>query len=150
MKTVLITFFSLLVAILINAQSIDPDLLVMEREIANLVNQHRLAMGLIELEFNETINQEARKHSYNMASGKISFSHKDFSKRTKAISDVMGGIAFAENVAYGHRNAEEAIKGWLNSPGHKSNIEGDFTHIGVGIAEAKDGTIFYTQIFLKK
>jgi uncharacterized protein YkwD len=107
-------------------------------------------LGLNELEFNETINQEARKHSYNMASGKVSFSHKDFPKRTKAISNVMGGMAFAENVAFGHSSAEDAMEGWLNSLGHKNNIEGDFTHIGVGIAEAKDGTLYYTQIFLKK
>ncbi|PKP35076.1 MAG: hypothetical protein CVT98_10390, partial [Bacteroidetes bacterium HGW-Bacteroidetes-15] len=120
-----------------------------EQEIFDLVNQHRKSIGLNPFAFSEILDEQSRTHSQNMASGKTSFSHNNFEKRTAAIRDKIGGLSFAENVAYGHRSAESAVKGWLNSKGHKDNIEGDFTHMGVGIGQAKDGTYFITQIFVK-
>ena len=39
---------------------------------------------------------------------------------------------------------------WLNSPGHRKNIEGDFTHIGIGVVKNDAGVYYFTQIFLKK
>lgn len=120
-----------------------------EREIIELVNQHREAKGLNPLAVANVISEQSRLHSKNMASGKTNFSQNSFEKRTIAIRDEMGGLAFAENVASGHRTAEEAVKGWLTSRPHKANIEGDFTHMGVGVAQGKDGTYYFTQIFVK-
>ena len=55
-----------------------------------------------------------------------------------------------ENVAQGQRTPEEAVTDWMRSPGHKANIvQSDYTHIGVGVATAKSGQIYYTQIFAK-
>ena len=34
-----------------------------------------------------------------------------------------------ENVAAGQMTAREVVDGWLNSPGHKKNIEGRFTFL---------------------
>ena len=84
-----------------------------------------------------------------MASQRVAFSHDGFEKRVKAISKSLEGVGFAENVAYGQTSAEEVMESWLNSPGHKKNIEGNFTHIGVGIGKAKNGTLYFTQIFVK-
>jgi uncharacterized protein YkwD len=44
-------------------------------------------------------------------------------------------------------SAREVVDGWLKSPGHKRNIEGDFTLTGIGIASDKQGNIYFTQIF---
>ena len=43
--------------------------------------------------------------------------------------------------------AETAVQGWLDSPPHRENIEGDFNLAGVGIAENADGLFYFTQIF---
>jgi uncharacterized protein YkwD len=54
-----------------------------------------------------------------------------------------------ENVASGQMTAKEAVEGWLQSPGHKRNIEGNFTLTGIGWAKDKRGMIYFTQIFTK-
>src|SRR5690606_4645258 len=37
--------------------------------------------------------------------------------------------------------------GWLDSPGHRKNILGSYTHIGIGVACSSSGRPFYTQVF---
>jgi uncharacterized protein YkwD len=55
----------------------------------------------------------------------------------------------AENVgmARGDFAAEEIVDIWLESQGHKENIEGPYTLSGVGSYEL-DGAVYFTQIFL--
>jgi hypothetical protein len=36
----------------------------------------------------------------------------------------------------GPMGAREVVDGWLHSPGHRRNIEGDFRLTGIGLAEA--------------
>jgi len=43
-----------------------------------------------------------------------------------------------------------AVDGWLGSPHHRENIEGNFDRTGVGVARARDGTWYYTQIFIAR
>ena len=44
--------------------------------------------------------------------------------------------------------ALKAVSGWMNSPGHRSNILTDtFDRAGVGVAVAADGKVFITQDF---
>ena len=47
-------------------------------------------------------------------------------------------------------SAKEVVEGWLNSKGHRENIEGNSTYTGIGLAKASDGRIYFTpQIFLQ-
>ncbi len=46
-------------------------------------------------------------------------------------------------------DAREVVDGWLHSPGHRRNIMGDFRLTGIGVAEAANGMIYFTQIFVK-
>ncbi len=58
----------------------------------------------------------------------------------------------AENLAVGAGRAtlENIMKAWMESKGHRANILGaEYTEIGVGIASAKDGTRYITQIFAR-
>jgi uncharacterized protein YkwD len=58
--------------------------------------------------------------------------------------------AAAENIAYGQRTAQAVVTAWMNSPGHKANILSKATtHIGVGAAKKADGTLYWTQMFMK-
>jgi len=121
----------------------------MENEIVLLVNQHRESLGLTPLKMNNIAREQSQLHSKRMAYGSEKFSHNGFDSRTKTIRSKFGGNAFAENIAYGHMSAKSVVDGWLNSPGHKKNIEGNYTHIGVGVAQSKSGTLYFTQIFVR-
>lgn len=98
---------------------------------------------------NEAIAAEAVKHSTAMADGKTAFGHDGFDARVGSIKRQLAATRkFAENVAYGHLGAKEVVDIWLNSPGHRHNIEGaTYNMTGIGTAKRADGTIFFTQIF---
>jgi len=126
-----------------------------EREIFDLVNQHRISMGLNAFEWNETIAQQCRNHSNNMKSGSIPIGHDGFEQRFANIRDVVSVTSIAENVAffntglYGSSSPASLIfNGWVDSAEHRVNIDGDFNLTGVGVA--KDGSEYYcTQIYVK-
>ncbi len=70
------------------------------------------------------------------------------------IADIRKAAGFisgaAENVAYGNMTAAKVVDGWLHSPGHKKNIEGNYNLTGIGTVQREDGVIYFTQIFIKK
>src|SRR6185503_10026143 len=52
------------------------------------------------------------------------------------------------NIAFGQTDANDVMNAWLNSPGHKANIEQpSFRSIGVGAAAAANGQIYWVQDF---
>jgi len=121
-----------------------------EAAVFQKINQYRSSQNLPALARNSTIDNQARIHSRNMASGKVAFGHNGFSGRVAAT-----GIAYsrvAENVAYnqGHQDpAAQAVQGWLNSSGHLANIKGNYNQTGIGVASNNQGKIYFTQIFLR-
>jgi uncharacterized protein YkwD len=117
-------------------------------EILEYVNDDRKMQGLSPLKLSDVESSIAAKHSRDMASGKVPFGHSGLNARAKAIRKALGEImSVGENVASGPMSAREVVDGWLKSPGHKRNIEGDFTLTGIGIASDKQGNIYFTQIF---
>jgi uncharacterized protein YkwD len=125
-------------------------LINMEHDIFILINAHRKSIGLQPLQLSEVESTVAAKHSYNMASGKLPFGHKDLKKRMEIIAKQIGYISeTGENVASGQMSAHEVVDGWLKSTGHRKNIEGDFTLTGIGVAKDKRGVVYYTQVFTK-
>ena len=119
-----------------------------ENQILQYVNEYRQSKKLSPLQMNVAITAEAVKHSENMASGKTAFGHDGFDGRVSAISrQLASSRKFAENVAYGHLDAKEVVNIWLNSPGHRHNIEGAYNLTGIGTSRKDDGTVFFTQIF---
>jgi len=122
----------------------------LEADILALVNKYRKSKGLMALQENVVIEAEARRHSMAMATNRIPFGHDGFNIRSKIItSKVPGTNAVAENVAFGSSTAKEVVDGWLNSAGHKKNIEGNYTFTGIGVARDKNAKLFYTQIFAR-
>jgi len=61
------------------------------------------------------------------------------------------GISYrsaGENIARGQKTAEAVMKGWMNSPDHRSNILGSgYTKMGIGFAAGSEGTPYWVQIF---
>jgi uncharacterized protein YkwD len=85
-----------------------------------------------------------------MLTGRSPFGHDGFHERIDRIKGKVGFVSLAgENVASGPMSAREVVDGWLHSPGHRRNIEGDFRLTGIGVATAKNGMVYFTQIFIK-
>lgn len=120
----------------------------LENQILQYVNEYRHSKNLSPLQMNTAITAQAAKHSADMATGKSSFGHDGFDNRVSLINKQLASSRkFAENVAYGHLGAKEVVNIWLNSAGHRHNIEGPYTLTGIGTARKEDGTVFFTQIF---
>ena len=118
-------------------------------QILSLVNDHRKSIGLESLQSETNSDKLALEHSQNMANGKEDFGHGGFDSRAELLFDATGASSIGENVAFGQAGANEVMQSWLDSPGHRANIEGDYTHIGIGVADDASGVPYYTQIFLK-
>lgn len=117
-----------------------------EDEVHRLVNEYRTGMGLSALEWSETIAIECRLHSQAMADSQT-INHNGFNERINKIGETIPWSWAGENVAYNY-SAQGAVTAWLNSPGHKSNIESNSNFTGIGVAY--DGsTIYFTQIFIR-
>ena len=54
-----------------------------------------------------------------------------------------------ENVAVFYPEVPQVMEAWWNSPPHKKNILGDFTELGVGKVEGKDGKPYWCVDFGK-
>jgi len=127
---------------------VQPSNSVIEKEILNLVNSHRSSIGK-EMLLNSNVAKEyADEHSLYMV-GKGKISHDNFPIRAENISQKTNASFIAENVAKDFTTASQTFSKWLESSGHKQNIEGDFTHTGVSVKADEDGNFYFTQIFYK-
>ena len=118
-----------------------------EQEVHLLINEHRVSIGLAELEWNETIAEQCRNHSIKMANART-INHDGFDDRINKIRETIPWNWAGENVAYNY-SAQGAVTAWLNSPGHKSNIESNSNLTGVGVAFDENSVMYFTQIFIR-
>ncbi|HOK82531.1 MAG: SafA/ExsA family spore coat assembly protein [Clostridiales bacterium] len=123
-----------------------------EDEIVRLVNIERSKNGLAPLTSNWQAARCARIKSQEMID-KNYFSHTSPTYGSPFKMMESFGLRFsaaAENIAYGQRTAQEVMNSWMNSPGHRANIlSKSYTQIGVGVAKKSNGTLYFTQMFLK-
>ncbi len=123
------------------------------KEVVILVNQERAKLGLAPLTDNWQLARVSRYKSEDMRD-KNYFSHT--SPTYGSPFDMLKNfgikyMAAGENIAMGQQTAALVMKSWMNSPGHKSNIlSKNFTEIGVGIAKSKSGSVYWTQMFIKR
>jgi uncharacterized protein YkwD len=121
-----------------------------ELELADLINEHRVSLGLNPLQLINHVSYKSEEHNAYMIARKV-VNHDLFAERSENIIEVLGAVKVNENVAYNFISPSSALNAWLNSPGHKANIEGSFTHFGISIREdATTGKKYYTNIFIKK
>jgi uncharacterized protein YkwD len=128
-----------------------------ERRAFELINSERQRRGLRPLVMDGSLTRLARYHSENMARGGY-LSHTDrqgLDLRGRA--DVLGlhnWKAIAENIAYnqGYKDPTAfAVERWMVSEKHRENIMNDeYTHAGVGVVRASDGTYYFTQVFMRR
>lgn len=122
---------------------------LVETQILNLINQHRISIGLNELETLPIIKAVAYNHNTEMIRVN-KLSHNGFVERENYLIYKTGATRVGENVAYSYTTANSVFVAWMNSPGHRKNIEGDFTHFEISVDENKVGKNYITNIFIKK
>lgn len=121
-----------------------------ELELLDRINDYRESIGKNPLQLINHISYKSEEHNeYMIATNQVN--HDGFQARSKNIIEVLGAVKVNENVAYNYSTPEAVLHAWLQSPGHKANIEGDFTHFGASIRTNPDnGNIYYTNIFMRK
>ncbi len=118
----------------------------MSKDILELVNVHRVSIGLEALVMDQ---QYASAYAVDHTDHMIEVSkinHDNFHLRSQALKD-RGATRVSENVAFGYTDAASVVNGWLNSPSHRQNIEGNFSHSGFGVFKNDKGNYFFTQLF---
>ena len=123
-----------------------------ETEVIRLVNLERTKRGIPALTTNWQLSRVARYKSQDMID-KNYFSHTSPTYGSPFTMMQSFGLRFsaaAENIAYGQRSAQEVVTAWMNSPGHRANIlSASCTQTGVGAAKKSNGTLYWTQMFMK-
>ncbi|MFL6333342.1 MAG: CAP domain-containing protein [Pyrinomonadaceae bacterium] len=128
-----------------------------ERRAFDLINRERQRRGLSPLAWDGNLVRLARSHSQNMARGGY-LSHVerdglDLEGRAQALG-LHGWKTLGENIAYNQGYDDPtafAVERWMVSEKHRENaLSGDYTHAGVGIARAADGTYYFTQVFMRR
>lgn len=103
-----------------------------ESAVVERTNDERARRGLPPLAADAGLMAGARRQAQWMASN-----------RTLA-----HGRGVTENIAMGQSNAGHAVGDWMRSDGHRANILGrGHSRIGVAVARAADGTLYWCQQF---
>jgi hypothetical protein len=131
-----------------------PDVLAMEKALADRVNRDRAGKGLPPLGYDESLADVARYHANDMSKNKF-FAHQ--SPTSGSLDDRLARAGYIAAVARENlaeaTDVDKAEDGLLQSPGHYANIMStDVTHIGVGIVAGGvgDGRNFlFVQVFAR-
>ena len=124
-------------------------------QVVTLVNQHRQSLGLSTLGVSPTLTASAQWKSAHMARYQY-LQHDDpappvartVSDRLAACGYPSTNVGWGENIAYGYQTPQDVMNAWLNSAGHKANIENpSFRAIGVGAVRSANGYWYWTQDF---
>lgn len=152
-------------------ESRELDLAKAEQLIFERTNEIRVNHDQNELSRDQCLDEYARKHSRDMAEYGYSIRHggpngESWTERASKIQSECGGVV-SENIHSGPADvktyiygtseairlsspanlAEYAVRGWMNSPGHRENIlDSQWLEVGVGVAT--DGEdIYFTILF---
>jgi uncharacterized protein YkwD len=125
-----------------------PAAVALEQQTHSRINAYRLSKGLPALTWSDLVADQARRHSQEMARGKTRFGHDGFRNRLAIIRQRIPWSRAAENVAL-DRTVAGAVDRWVKSRGHRKDIEGAFNLTGIGAARAANGSLYFTQIFIK-
>jgi uncharacterized protein YkwD len=111
------------------------DLHPVEQNIVHYTNLQRQKHGLPALTIDSRLMSSARQHCSWMA---------------RSGSLIHTTAAVAENIALGQNNSLQAVRDWMNSPGHRANIlNGGYKRIGAAAYTGSGGRVFWCVQFLQ-
>lgn len=112
-------------------------------EMTDYINEYRVQNGLSKLKYDFSLVEPAMIRA---AECSVEFSHtRPNTKKWSTVVDWEGSVA--ENIAMGFSNPKEATDGYYNSEGHRINMLGDYTRVGVGVFTADNGANYWIHIF---
>lgn len=125
-----------------------------ETRIFSLVNRERARSGLSPLVWNDRLADLARGYSRTMAREGF-FDHIDSEGNSVVERARHSHISHWEKIGENlflcdptSEYANLAVRGWMHSPSHRDNIlDPDWRDTGIGIAFARDGEIYITEVF---
>lgn len=128
-----------------------------ERLILDKINTERRKVGIKEYSNNSVMTRYAKEKSEDMANNGY-FDHKDLSGNLITVKMEKDGVAYtawAENIAWRTAGeeaevvAEEFVKSWMNSAGHRENIlSNEYTSTGIGVYK-NESKIYATEEFYR-
>ena len=111
-----------------------------------IVNNHRSGLGCPALIWHSKLAGVAQDHSIDMNEHGY-LSHENLQGQSpfdRMNANDLQYTAAAENVALNSQGAQAVFDAWMESPGHKANIENcTYTHHGIGLSGS-----YWTHMFM--
>lgn len=120
-----------------------------ELELMRIINGYRLSGGLLPLQPIDYLSVKSQEHNNYMIRNNV-VNHDNFEQRAEAIKRVLAARTVGENIAFNFSTPQAVLNAWLQSTGHRQNLEGDYTHFGLSVTADASGKKYYTNIFIKK
>lgn len=113
--------------------------------VLDAINAARGVYGLSPVTPHGLVEVASQLHAEDMAARRLmthtGWNGSDGGDRLTAAGFVWS--EWGENVGAGFADPALLVQSWMTSPGHRSNLLGNFTYIGVGVAPASDGTLYW-------
>jgi putative cell wall-binding protein len=116
-----------------------------EWDFAARINEARFQAGLPPLGVLPVLRDLGRIHSARMAARGTLYHNPDL--RTDVTARVPDWQRAGENVGTGG-DVASLHQAFMNSPGHRANVLGDYNYVGLGVVEV-DGVTWVTEVFVK-
>ena len=129
--------------------SISPAPVSYATDVQSYINAERRRYGLVALGLDSRLNAAAQNHANDMAArNRMTHTGSDGSNGGTRITRAgYRWSSWGENVAYGYTTARSVVSAWLQSPPHRANmLNGGFRHMGLGVARAANGTMYWCLV----
>jgi uncharacterized protein YkwD len=119
--------------------------------ILGMLNSARANAGLAPLAWDARVATAAQAHSADQAAmNRMTHTGSDGSDAgDRLLRAGFDWHAWGENVAAGQTTVKQAFDAWMGSDGHRAQILGNFTVIGLGAAQGSSGNIYWTLDFAR-
>ncbi len=119
--------------------------------ILGLINSQRAGAGLPPVAWHDQVTAAATAHSVDQAAmNRMTHTGSDGSDAGDRLTRA-GFVwrAWGENVAAGYTSVQSVFDGWMASAGHKAQILGNFTYVGMAAVASSTGTVYWTLDFAR-
>jgi len=117
-----------------------------EQSFLSAINSTRSSSGLGPLTMESGLQSHARRHTSDMIAADEIYHSSSAELQAAAGS---GWDKLGENVGRGG-SVSSLHQAFLDSPGHKANILGDYNYVGIGTDTSDNGVLYVTVVFMKK
>jgi len=117
-----------------------------EQSFLSAINSTRNSSGLGPLTMESGLQSHARRHTADMIAADEIYHSSSAELQAAAGS---GWDKLGENVGRGG-SVSSLHQAFLDSPGHKANILGDYNYVGIGTDTSDNGVLYVTVVFMKK